>query len=102
MHSNNAHPMCALQAFLPSGQSRIDWSFDSCLGLTTVILNKGKGLEEIGMMAFARYMPLVRILIPPSVTAIHEKAFNECSYLTNVRFCDEIDDFVSGKLLRDW
>jgi hypothetical protein len=52
-----------------------DWSFDGCLGSTTVILNKGKGLEEIGMMAFARYMPLVCILIPPSVTAIHEKAF---------------------------
>jgi hypothetical protein len=40
--------------------------------------------------------------IPPAVTVIHEKAFNECSNLMNVRFCNEIKEFVSGKLMRDW
>ncbi len=62
----------------------------------------GDGLEEIEAQAFDGCTSLVRITIPPAITAIHEKAFNECSNLTNLRFCNEIEEFVSGKLMRDW
>jgi hypothetical protein len=41
-------------------------------------------------------------VIPPTIREIHENAFNQCSQLTNVRFCDEIEEFVSGELMRDW
>jgi hypothetical protein len=68
--------------------------------LTTAILNDG--LEEIGECAFAKCTSLVRIAIPPAVTAIHDEAFKECPNLTNVRFCDEIEEFVSGESLRNW
>jgi hypothetical protein len=65
-----------------------------------VTLNNG--LEEIEEDAFAKCTSLIRIAIPPVVRAIHEEAFNECSNLTNVRFCNEIEEFVSGKLMGDW
>jgi hypothetical protein len=67
--------------------------------LTTAILNDG--LEEIGMEAFSG-CALVRIDIPPSVREIDVAAFKECSNLTTVQFCDEIEEFVSGESMRHW
>ncbi len=75
-------------------------AFMECLGLTIVIL--GKGLEEIGELAFYKCTSLREIVIPPAIRVIHKEAFFECSQLTNVCFCDEIEEFVSGKLMRDW
>jgi hypothetical protein len=69
------------------------------MSLTTAILNDG--LEEIGKWAFAS-CALVRIDIPPSVREIDETAFEECSNLTAVQFCDEIEEFVSGESMRHW
>jgi hypothetical protein len=37
-----------------------------------------------------------------TVRAIDETAFNECSNLTNVQFCNEVEEFVSGESMRDW
>ena len=45
---------------------------------------------------------LVRIDIPPSVREIDATAFEECSNLTTVQFCDEIEEFVSGESMRHW
>jgi hypothetical protein len=36
------------------------------------------------------------------VTAIDDKAFNGCTNLTNVVFCDEIEEFVSAESIRGW
>jgi hypothetical protein len=66
----------------------------------TVIL--GDRLEKIGERAFYKCMSLVSIKIPPAVRVIHKTAFNECSNLTTVRFCDKIEEFVSGELMLDW
>jgi hypothetical protein len=45
---------------------------------------------------------LERIDIPPTVREIDETAFEECSNLTTVQFCDEIKEFVSGESLQHW
>jgi hypothetical protein len=59
-------------------------------------------LEEIRMLAFDGCTSLVRIAVLPAITAIHKKAFNNCSNFTNVRFCNEIEEFVSGESIQDW
>jgi len=64
-----------------------------------VILNDG--LEEIGEYAFYG-CALVQINIPPSVREIDETAFRNCSDLTSVQFCDEIEEFVSGESMQHW
>jgi hypothetical protein len=64
-----------------------------------VILNDG--LEEIGYRAFEG-CALERIDILPSVREIDAAAFKECSNLLTVRFCDEIEEFVSGESMRHW
>jgi hypothetical protein len=76
-----------------------DWAFHNCSGLTTAILNDG--LEEIGEGAF-RGCALVRINIPHTIREIDEMAFEDCSNLLTVRFCDEIEEFVSGESMRHW
>ena len=45
---------------------------------------------------------LVRFGIPPAVRVIDETAFEDCSNLTTVRFCDKIEEFVSSGLMWDW
>ena len=45
---------------------------------------------------------LVRFGIPPAVRVIDETAFEDCSNLTTVRFCDEIEEFVSSGPMWDW
>ena len=65
----------------------------------TAILNNG--LEEIGKGAFWG-CTLVHTDIPPAVRAIDEMAFEECSNLTTVQFCDEIEEFVFGESIRHW
>jgi hypothetical protein len=59
-------------------------------------------VKEIGELAFCVCTLLREIVIPPSVKVIHKEAFLRCSNLTNVRFCDEIEEFVSGVSMRDW
>jgi hypothetical protein len=41
-------------------------------------------------------------VIPPAVKEIDETAFGECSDLTSVQFCDEIEEFVSAESMRHW
>jgi hypothetical protein len=41
-------------------------------------------------------------IIPPVARVIHKEAFDVCSQLTNVHFCDEIEEFVSGESMWDW
>jgi len=38
----------------------------------------------------------------PSVRAIGNDAFEDCSNLTYVHFCDEIEEFVSGESMQHW
>jgi hypothetical protein len=76
-----------------------DLAFLYCSGLRIVI--PGKGLEEIGWRAFMQCTLLREIVIPPDISVIHEEAFYGCLQLTNARFCDEIEELVSGELMRD-
>jgi hypothetical protein len=64
-----------------------------------VILNDG--LEEIGVRAF-KGCALERIDIPLAVREIDDMAFEECSNLLTVRFCDEIEEFLSGESMWHW
>jgi hypothetical protein len=93
------HIPCRI-AISPSIRAIKNWAFNGCLGLTTVTF--GNGLEQIGWKVFARYASLIRIAIPPSVTAIHEEALIECSNLMNVRSYNEIKEFVCGESMQDW
>ena len=85
--------------FPPSIRAIKNFAFFNCSVLTTAILNDG--LEEIGKWAFAQ-CGLVRINIPPSVKEIDERAFEYCSNLLTVRFCAEIEEFVSAESMRHW
>jgi hypothetical protein len=67
---------------------------------TTAIL--GEGLEEIGQEAFNECTSLHEIVIPNAVKTIDGTAFNGCSNLTSVVFCDKIKLFVSCEAMRDW
>jgi hypothetical protein len=42
------------------------------------------------------------IVIPPAVRDIHDTAFDNCTNLTRVKFCDEIEEFVSCDGMSDW
>jgi hypothetical protein len=75
-------------------------AFESCTGLTRVIL--GNGLEEIGKEAFEKCTSMEEIVIPPAVKKIHDIAFKDCTNLTRIKFCDEIEKFVSCDAMRDW
>ena len=75
------------------------WAFAHCLHLTIVVL--GEGLEEIGQGAFLNCTLLREIAIPPAIRVIRE-AFDDCLQLTNVRFCNKIEEFVSVELMQDW
>ena len=81
----------------PSVRAIKKGAFEACSNLRTAILNNG--LEEIGVEAFSG-CALERIDIPPTVREIDETAFEECSNLLTVRFCDEIEEFVSGESMR--
>ena len=83
----------------PSVRAIQAWAIEDCPGLTTVILNDG--LDVIGTGAF-KGCALVHIDIPPSARDIDVAAFEECSNLTNVQFCNEIEDFVSGESMQHW
>jgi hypothetical protein len=58
-------------------------------------------METIGKGAF-KGCALERIDIPPAVREIDETVFEDCSNLLTVRFCDEIEEFVSGEPMRHW
>ena len=62
----------------------------------------GDGLEEIGAGAFGDCEPIEEIAIPPAVRDIHYTAFDKCTNLTRVKFCDEIEEFVSCVAMREW
>ena len=77
----------------PSVRATKEEAFEDCSGLTTAILNNG--LEGIGKRAFKGCV-LVRIVIPPAVKDFDETAFEDCPNLTTVKFCVEIEEFISG------
>ena len=83
----------------PSIRRIEDYAFHKCSLLTIVDL--GEGLEEIGKRAFWGCTLLREIVIPPDISVIHEEAVYGCLQLTNARFCDEIEELVSGELMRD-
>ena len=85
--------------FPPSVRAIEANAFHNCSGLKAAILNDG--LEEIGELAFWG-CTLERIDIPPTIREIDETAFEDCSNLLTVRFCDEIEEFVSGESMRHW
>jgi hypothetical protein len=93
VHERNAHPSYAIRAIKYG-------AFSGCSKLMTAILNNG--LMEIIWLAFARCTSLIRIIIPPAITVIDETAFLDCLSLTNVQFCNEIEECVTGKTIRDW
>jgi hypothetical protein len=63
------------------------------LRLPTVTLSNW--LKEIGKEAFCQYTSLECIAIPNAVKVIDDSAFEDCSNLTNLEFCNNIKDFVS-------
>ncbi len=68
--------------------------------MTTVTL--GEGLEEIRYEAHRQCTSLQRIIIPPGVKTIDDSAFEACSNITNVEFCDKVEEFVSCEAMKDW
>ncbi len=62
----------------------------------------GKGLEEIGMNAFGECTSMVEIVIPSAIRDIDDAAFLGCTNLRRVKFCDEIEEFVSSHAMRVW
>ena len=83
----------------PAGKAIEYKAFFACSGLATVHLNDG--LEKIGWQAFWG-CDFERITIPLTVESIDDTAFDECSNLTHLQFCDAIEEFVSGESMRDW
>ncbi len=75
-------------------------TFGFCSGLTSVTL--GQGVEEIWEEAFYQCYSLEHIVTPPAVKVVDDTAFNYCSMLTSVEFCDEIEEFVSCEVMRGW
>ncbi len=75
-------------------------AFECCIALRYVSLNEG--LEYIGDRAFANCPSLDYIEIPSTVKEISPDAFSYSRHLSNVRFCDEMEEFVSGESFRDW
>ncbi len=70
----------------------------NCVELRNVYLSEG--LEEIREDAFFNCGSLRRI-IPLSVKKINDTTFDGCSSPTSRKFCDKIEEFVSGGAMRD-
>ena len=64
-------------------------------------LDLPEGLKFIGEGAFENCPSIQSIYIPSTVREIHPKAFEESSNLA-IRFCDEIEMFVTEASFRDW
>jgi hypothetical protein len=75
-------------------------AFECCTALRYVSLNEG--LEYIGDRAFASCPSLEYIEIPSTVKEICPDAFSYSRNLANVRFCDKMEEFVSGESFRGW
>ena len=73
-------------------------AFCCCFALEHVILREG--LEYIGNGSFDFCSRLSRIDIPSTVKKIHPKAFGRD--LRTIKFCDEMEEFVSRVSCRDW
>ena len=76
-----------------------DGAFLEYMQKSLVILQNG--LEMIGSNAFEG-TSIKSIKIPPSVKEISDDAFEHCSYLTRVMFCDMIKKIVSRTLMKYW
>jgi hypothetical protein len=74
-------------------------AFSNCSELTTVTL--GGRLVEIGEYAF-KWCQFEDIVIPPAVKRIHDTAFKDSSELSSIKFCEEIEEFVSCEAKRYW
>ena len=86
----------------PCHQGDQSLDFSDCMKLTTAHLTKGKGLEEIQAYTLCGYTLIQHVVIPPSGKAIKDGVFDCCSNLVIVQCCNEIDEFVSGELRRNW
>ncbi|KAL3804438.1 hypothetical protein ACHAW5_003484 [Stephanodiscus triporus] len=97
----------------PAVRAIEEGAFYNCTRLTRVTL--GSGLEEIEWGAFNTCESMKEIVIPNNVRAgedwgivipdavrdIHDTAFKGCTNLTRVKFCDEIEEFVSCDAMKD-
>ena len=75
-------------------------AFECCTLLRRV--NLTEGLEYIGDGAFGSCPSLLNIEIPSTVKYISPDAFSYSRALMTVKFCDEVEEFVSGESMRDW
>jgi|688.fasta_scaffold432711_2 hypothetical protein len=64
--------------------------------------NLKNGLEEIGKEALEWGMSLQCLVIPLAAKMIKDHAFYWGSNLTQVKFCNEIEEFMSSKAIREW
>jgi hypothetical protein len=62
----------------------------------------GDGLEEIGASAFGYCTSMEEIVVPPTVRDINDTAFESCRNLTRVRFCPQVEAFVSCEAMSEW
>ena len=69
-------------------------------GVDDVTLDNG--LEEIGKEALEWGMSLQCLVIPLAAKMIKDHAFYWGSNLTQVKFCNEIEEFMSSKAIREW
>ncbi len=59
-------------------------------------------VEEIGLYAFGNCNSVQHINIPPTVKVIDDSAFSNCSSLTNLESCKNIQEFVSCEAMQGW
>ncbi len=83
----------------PTVREIAEYALLECKKLSHVILQNG--LEIIESQAFSG-TSIKTIKIPPSVTEIWDEAFEHCSNLTRVVFCDMIENFVSRTRMKYW
>ena len=60
----------------------------------------GEGLEEKRGEAFLECALLQNIVIPRAVKKVHDDALKDCSNLTSIVFCNEIEEIVSSDSMR--
>ena len=91
----------ALQSItIPSTIKSINRAVFKCCTLLRRV-HLPEGLEYIGDLAFACCPSLQNIEIPSTVKYISPDAFSSRALMT-VKFCDKVEEFVSGESIKDW